>query len=439
MPKPTKEVVELRERVAMAEETLAAIRNGEVDALVVAGADGDQVFTLKGAERPYRRLMEAMSEGAATVLPDGTILYCNRRFAEMTGRNLDRMMGASLLDLVESEQRQFLRTWLKALPDRGYKAEFDLCCDYNEGTTPVQFSFSPLDVDNAAAVAVVATDLTERKKYEQKLLAQNEDLERRVAERTKDLQEANERLQEAEAQIRRKAQDLEKEVSERTAELRESVGSLEQFCYTIAHDLRAPLRAMHGFSDALLQECHVTETASDYARRISRAAARMDVLIHDLLSYGRLNSADLEIVPLNLAPLLEEVARGSERDGARIAIETPMPRIHANPTGLKQVFENLLSNALKFVAPGVVPQVRVFAEASDHTVRINIQDNGIGIDPKYHQRIFRVFERLSPSQYPGTGIGLAIVQKGVERMGGRVGVQSQPGHGSCFWIELPKA
>jgi PAS domain S-box-containing protein len=437
--KPVNEVVELRARVAVAEETLAAIRNGEVDALVVASAGGDQIFTIKGAERPYRLLMEAMNEGAATVLPDGTILYCNRRLAHMAGRELDRMMGTSLIDLISASQRQYLRTWLKTVPSDGFKAEFDFCCGDNETTVPVQFSLSQLEVDNVATVAVVATELTERKQYERMLLAQNEELERRVAERTRDLKDANARLQKAEAQLRLKAQDLEDEVAERTSELRESVGSLEQFCYTIAHDLRAPLRTMHGFSDALLNECALDETAQDYARRIAAAASRMDLLIRDLLAYGRMNSADLEAFPVNPAGLLEDVTRSFGCDDAVFQIEKPMPRVQANPTGLKQVFENLIANARKFVAPGVNPKVHFFAEQRGGLVRICIKDNGIGIDERFHQRIFRVFERLNPTLYPGTGIGLAIVQKGVERMGGRVGIESQPGHGSCFWIELPKA
>ena len=127
--KPDNQLVELRARLAIAEQTLAAIRNGEIDALVVGGPDGDQVFSLKGAERPYRLLMEAMNEGAATVQHDGTILYCNRQLANMAGRPLDHMIGASLIEMLPPHQRQFLRTWLKTTPADGYKAEFDLCSE----------------------------------------------------------------------------------------------------------------------------------------------------------------------------------------------------------------------------------------------------------------------------------------------------------------------
>src|SRR5262249_42403670 len=115
------------------------------------------------------------------------------------------------------------------------------------------------------------------------------------------------------------------------------------------------------------------------------------------------------------------------------------PPVKANAMALEQVLHNLLDNAIKFVPPGVVPHVRLTATDEGDWVRLSVCDNGIGIDPEYHERIFKVFERLAPKQYAGTGIGLAIVKKGMERMGGRVGVKSALGKGSCFWIELRKA
>jgi signal transduction histidine kinase len=196
---------------------------------------------------------------------------------------------------------------------------------------------------------------------------------------------------------------------------------------------------MHGFSSALLNDCPLDQTGRDYADRIVKASARMDIMIRDLLAYGRLNSTDLVSAPVNIVPMLEEFARAWEQRNAKIEIEKPMPRVLANSIGLKQILENLLANATKFVASGVTPRVHISAEERGSWVRINIKDNGIGIDPQYHQRIFRIFERLCPKQFPGTGIGLAIVQKGIERMGGKVGLESTPGQGSLFWLELPRA
>src|SRR5262249_23606764 len=250
---------------------------------------------------------------------------------------------------------------------------------------------------------------------------QNQELERRVAARTQDLAAANQALTIAHIQLNRDARDLEEEVATRTVELQQSIKSLEQFCYTIAHDLRAPLRTMHGFSSALLEDFSdsLHPTAADYARRIVRAAARMDDQIRALLAYGRLNSADMPLTATNVGALLEAVRQAEEFQAARISIRHPMPLLLANPTALRQVLDNLIGNAVKFVAPGVAPEVQISAQEAAGWVPLTIQDNGIEIDPKYHQRIFRVFEPVTTHDYPGTGIGLSLVQKGVDRMGGR--------------------
>jgi signal transduction histidine kinase len=436
------EIIALRERLAHAEATLEAIRHGEIDALVVAGPQGEDIFTLKGAEKPYRLLIEAMNEGALTVIPDGTILYCNHRFAEMVASPIGEIIGGSLYHRVLTRQRRLLQKWLKNLPPAGGKAEFNLILgSVPESSLPAQFSFRPLQVDGAGAIAVVATDLSDRKKYEEGLRRRKEELAQRVAERTEELTRTNEALQEAQCRLRRDAQQLEQQVAERTAALQESVQSLEQFCYTIAHDLRAPLRTMHGFSSALLDDYgnQLDGAGRDYATRIIAAATRMDEQIRALLAYGRLNSAEMPLVRADPAALLAEILQSDQFKSAQIDLQSPLPRVLANPTAFKQIMDNLLANAVKFVAPGTIPHVQLSAVANGETVRFVVQDNGIGIEPKYHERIFKVFERIASKEFAGTGIGLAIVQKGVERMGGRVGVESAPGQGSRFWIELRKA
>jgi PAS domain S-box-containing protein len=444
--RPDSEIASLRARLAEAEETLDAIRQGEVDAVVVSGRLGDQVFTLQGAERPYRLLMEAMNEGALTVQTDGVILYCNARFAEMVQTPVEQIIGASFYDFIKLEEQTALKEVLSRIPETGAKGEFTLFpAGVNDPVLPVQLSLRLLEVDGIHAVAVVATDLTERKRYEESLQSQNAELERRVAERTADLSHANGLLQDAQAKLRDEALGLEDEVAARTADLQESVQSLEQFCYTIAHDLRAPLRSIHGFTHALLEEFkpQFNEAAQDYAGRILKASARMDHLIRDLLAYGRLSSADLPIGQVDLEkalPRVVEAVRGSEfGNEAAFELKTGLPRVRANPVVLNQVLENLLSNAVKFVPHGARPEVCISSEEHDQWVHLLIQDNGIGIDPQHHERVFRIFERLSSEGYPGTGIGLAIVQKGMERMGGKVGLRSTLGKGSCFWVELPKA
>jgi signal transduction histidine kinase len=138
--------------------------------------------------------------------------------------------------------------------------------------------------------------------------------------------------------------------------------------------------------------------------------------------------------------VLEHLSEEIRQSNAEVHVQRPIPPVRANATVLEQVLSNLLSNALKFVKEGVVPNVRIWADRIENAVRLSIEDNGIGIDPVYAERIFRLFERLHDSrEYPGTGIGLVIVRKGVERMGGKVGVETELNQGSRFWIELPAA
>jgi len=256
---------------------------------------------------------------------------------------------------------------------------------------------------------------------------------------------ANE-LAAAQEELHRHAAELERRVAERTVSLRESVQSLESLSYSIAHDLRAPLRTVHSFSDLLLHDYapQLDETARDYIRRMAAAAGRMDALIQDLLAYGRVTREDLPLARVALDPLVfgvvEQLRPEIESKRAEVRVASPLPAVHGNRVLVQQVLANLLTNALKFVPAGRAPQVEIFATTEQDRVRVHMRDNGIGIAPEFQKRIFGVFERLhSPQQFPGTGIGLAIVQKAIERMNGKLGLESQPGKGSTFWFELPGA
>ncbi len=239
---------------------------------------------------------------------------------------------------------------------------------------------------------------------------------------------------------------LEDQVRERTAELEERNDELEAFGYSISHDLRAPLRAMQGFSQALLEDCgdRLDAMGREYAERIVAGARRMDELIRDLLAYSRVSRAELKLVRVPLTPVahsaLAELSGALRARSASVHVDEPLPAVMGHPATLSQVLTNLLGNGLKFVPPERTPELRVHAERHNGLVRVWVEDNGIGIAPEHQARIFRVFERLhSNDDYPGTGIGLAIVRKAVERMGGQVGVESSLGHGSRFWVELQPA
>jgi PAS domain S-box-containing protein len=239
---------------------------------------------------------------------------------------------------------------------------------------------------------------------------------------------------------------LEQRVVERTNELAETNAELESFARTVSHDLRAPLRAMEGFAAALAEDYgqQVDAEGREYIQHIIDSAKRLDGMVADLLAYSRLGRTELRITSLALNDVVHEAMnrlRGEiTSQSAVITVAENMPTILGHKSTLAQVVTNLLSNALKFVAKNTRPEVRIWATTTTiGMVRLTVQDNGIGVETAYQKRIFQVFERLHGIEsYPGTGIGLAIVARACERLGGSCGMESNHGHGSQFWVEFPK-
>ena len=252
-------------------------------------------------------------------------------------------------------------------------------------------------------------------------------------------------LHQAQAEVRRRTVQLEQTISQRTIELTATNSQLEAFVYSVAHDLRAPLRAMQGFSSLLVQRAGPALNAAcqDYAQRINQSAQRMDAMLIDMLAYSRISKQGLELAPVNLetvvASILSRLGQDIQEKTARVEAPGPWPFVLAYQPILEQVLLNLVSNALKFVDSGTPPAVQLRAQETPDAIRVWVEDNGIGIAPEHRDQIFRLFNRLHGEKFPGTGIGLAIVHKGMERMDGRVGVESTPGQGSRFWIDLRKA
>jgi signal transduction histidine kinase len=266
----------------------------------------------------------------------------------------------------------------------------------------------------------------------------HQELEDRVQQRTAELSEARDRLED-------QAIELERRVQERTAKLAETVGDLEAFSYSVAHDMRAPLRGMQGFAHLLLEE-HATALspeARDYLERIASSASRMDLLIQDALDYTQVLRQETELKLVDLDKITRHLVTtfpGWQPPRAEINIIGTLPPAFGHEGSIVQCLSNLIGNAIKFVPRGTTPRVRIWAEPLETNVRFYIEDNGIGIASKDHDRIFRMFERLNAAdEYEGTGIGLAVVRKAVERMKGRVDFESEPGRGTKFWIELKKA
>jgi PAS domain S-box-containing protein len=238
-------------------------------------------------------------------------------------------------------------------------------------------------------------------------------------------------------------QNLEKMVAERTAKLRELVGELEAFSYSIAHDMRAPLRAMQGFAHMLEEELDGERKprVNEYLRRISTSAHRLDLLIEDVLNYSKIVRAELHLEPVDANAIVREIIESYPNlQEADIQVEGTLPPVMGGRAALTQVIANLLGNSVKFVKPGAKAKIRIRAEDRDGFVRLWFKDNGIGIPREAHERVFQMLQRInSRDEYEGTGIGLAIVRKAVERMSGRVGVESEVGVGSKFWIDLQRA
>jgi len=244
----------------------------------------------------------------------------------------------------------------------------------------------------------------------------------------------------------RTGENLERMVNERTASLREAIAQMEEFSYSVSHDLRAPVRAMQCYAEVLREDygAQLDEHAKKYLDRIINGGMRMDRLIQDILTYSRLSRREIKLAPINLDRITREIVRQHVEIGrsaqAEISVEGHLLPVIGHEGSLTQAISNLLNNAVKFVAPGTKPKVRVWTERRNGAVRLWIQDNGIGIKPEYQHRLFSVFERVHPEKkYEGTGIGLAIVRKATERMGGKAGVESDGVNGSRFWIQLPAA
>ncbi len=221
---------------------------------------------------------------------------------------------------------------------------------------------------------------------------------------------------------------------------------LESFAYSVSHDLRAPLRTMQGFAYALLQDYgeQLPEEARDYANRIVASGQQSEQLINDLLAYSRLSFERLELMPVDLRAVVDSAREQIQGDldarNANLTVEDPLPGVRGNLTALVQVVANLLSNAVKFVPEDRTPDIRVRTEEREDSIRLWVEDNGVGVPEGQEERIFGMFERLIESgDRPGTGIGLAIVRRGLQHIGGECGVERRAEGGSAFWIDVPKA
>jgi PAS domain S-box-containing protein len=365
---------------------------------------------LRASEARYRLLVDRNLAAIARTRRDGAVLECNDAMVRLLGcASREEVLGMNAREFYADPQGR--EQLVSGFAPGGGVVDREVRFRRRDGTLIwVSMTFLEYEDEGQPSFEAVMLDITDRKASSARI----EELNAALARQNRDLAAANEEL--------------------------------DAFSYSISHDLRAPLRAMQGFSEALVEDYggRLDATGHDYARRIVAGSRQMDALIQDLLAYSRLVRAEIRLDAVSLETVVDEACGALELElkerGGEITVGRPLARVMGHRAVLGQIVTNLLSNAVKFTRPGTTPRVHVRSQRDGGLVRLWVEDNGIGIEPQHRERIFRAFERLhGAQQYPGTGIGLAIVQKGATRLGGRTGVESEPGAGSRFWLELVAA
>ena len=386
---------------------------------------------LRASEHRYRTLFESIDEGFCVVElifdPKGQpvdylFLEANPSFERQTG--LRNVIGKTIRELSPGNEQHWFDVYGK-VAQTGQPTR----CENQAQALDRWFDVYAFRLGDAGSrkVAILFNDITARKNAEHALRSAHDELE--LANR-----------------------GLETRVSERTAKLRETIGELEAYSYSISHDMRAPLRAMQAYAQVLIAEHHaqLDATGKRYLERIMSSSNRLDKLIQDVLSYSRVSRAEFKPEPVHLDRLVDALVEEYPTvRNAEVEVVHPLGSVIGAEALLTQAISNLLTNAAKFVPSGVAPRIRIWAEnripaeptrADKRLLRLFIKDNGIGIAEIDQQRIFGIFSRVhSDKEYDGTGIGLSIVKKAVERMNGQIGLESSIGNGATFWVELPEA
>ena len=393
---------------------------------------------LRASEEQFRAIFEVASIGIVQVDPsNGQILRYNETFREITGYGDEELRILNFPDLTHPDDRE--RDW-------------ELFTHAAQGRTPLyqnekryvrrdgsivwvrlNATFVRDESGRPTRTVALCEDITEKKRTEDELATYRQRLEEMVRERTGELQETKLALMNI-------VEDLNLKSDELAAANRE----LEAYSYSVSHDLKAPLRGIDGYS-RLLETTRADQLDDEgrlFIANIRRGAEQMNQLIEDLLAYSRLERRTLRKVGVDLPELVQAVvaeqAPEIERYGVRLRLEVATLTARADRDGLAVVLRNLLGNALKFSRDAQPPAIEIGARAEEGKTLLWVSDNGIGFDMKFHDRIFEIFQRLQRSEdFPGTGIGLALVGKAMKRMDGRVWAQSSPGQGATFFLELP--
>lgn len=378
--------------------------------------------SLQASEIRFRMLVDAAPTAMIMIGRDGRIVLVNRECERLFGYSRDELLGA-LIEMIVPERSRArhpaLRESYQQDPEtRRMGAGRDLTAVRKDGSEfPVEIGLNPIRTDQGDFVLSVVVDLTERKRHEDEKQRLNEILECRVQERTIELEHSN-------------------------AALERSNMELQQFAYIASHDLQSPLRSIAGFTQLLQRRTHgkFDEQAESWLKLIVDATGRMQALISDLLQYSRIETRAEPFEPISMNAAFHDAVGFLEAaigDSAAKVTADELPTVIGDRMRLVQLFQNLIGNGIKYRGKET-PRVHVSVERCDDEWIFSVRDHGIGIDPKHHERIFEIFKRLhTQQQYPGTGIGLAVCRRVVQRHGGRIWVESSPGAGSTFRFTVP--
>ena len=394
---------------------------GKVQGVFAAARDVTERNRMEAALRIAslyaRSLLEASLDPLVTISPDGKITDVNKATEEATGIPRQRLIGTDFSNYFTDPPRAGAG-YRKVLSD-GLVRDYPLTIRHSAGrTTDVLYNATIYrnEAGEVQGVFAAARDVTERNKMEQELARYRLQLEELVKQRTSELEKT-------------------------AAELARSNKDLEQFAYVASHDLQEPLRAVGGFVSLLKQHLKdkLDADGQKYIGHVVEGAERMQALINDLLTYSRVGARGGARTPVNMKQALDDavsnLSAAIEETRAVIRSDS-LPTVTADPSQMVQLLQNLIGNAIKFHGP-LVPEIHISAKREKNAWVFGVRDNGIGIEPKYHDRIFLIFQRLhSRIEYPGTGIGLAVCKKIVERHSGRIWFESQPGEGATFFFTI---